>query len=153
MRRLQLAEEYITVVDNKGRERIQRVEYTVTDVRDEMVYVTVDGLAYARDSLARKAHYYLIDEFNRIPDILAHPDVVIYDHTGLGDTLIYYKQIYIRSMHVHQLVALVVKFRRGIKFFYNLHPQQSGKVKGYREQVLPQVWYIVPGKKRRDFGL
>ena len=122
-------------------------------MRDETVYVTVDSLAYARDSLARKVHYYLVDEFNRIPDILAHPDVVIYDHASPGDTLIYYKQIYIRSMHVHQLVALVVKFRRGIKFFYNLHPQQSGKVKGYREQVLPQVWYIAPGKKRRDFGL
>ena len=27
------AEEYITVVDNKGRERIQRVEYIVNDVR------------------------------------------------------------------------------------------------------------------------
>jgi hypothetical protein len=77
MQRPQTAEEYITIVDNKGREHIQRVEYTVTDVRDEMVYVTVDGLAYARD----------------------------------------------------------------------------GKVKGYREQVLPEIWYIALGKKRRDFGL
>lgn len=63
MQRPQRAEEYITIVDNKGRERIQRVEYVVSDVRDETVYVTVDGLIYARDSLARKAHYYLIDEF------------------------------------------------------------------------------------------
>lgn len=29
MRRPQLAEEYIITVDNKGRERIQRVEYVV----------------------------------------------------------------------------------------------------------------------------
>lgn len=153
MRRPQPAEEYITAVDNKGRERIQRVEYVLTDVRGETVYVTVDGLAYARDSLARKAHYYLIDEFNRIPGILAHPDIVVYDHTSPNDTLVYYKRIHIQSMHIHQLVAIVVKFRRGIKFFYNLHPQQSGKVKGYREQMPPRVWYIAPGKKRRDFGL
>jgi len=60
MRRPQPAEEYVTIVDNKGRERIQRVEYAVTDVRGETVYVTADGLAYARDSLTRKAHYYLV---------------------------------------------------------------------------------------------
>lgn len=47
-------EEYITIVDNKGRERIQHVEYIVTDVRGETVYITADGLAYARDSLNRK---------------------------------------------------------------------------------------------------
>jgi len=153
MRRPQPAEEYVTIVDNKGRERIQRVEYAVTDVRGETVYVTADGLAYARDSLTRKAHYYLIDEFKRIPDILAQPDIVIYDHTSPDDTLIYYKQIYIRSMHVHQFVATVVKCRRDIKFFYNLHVQQSGKVKGYREPVPPSAWYIAPGRERRDFGL
>ena len=44
MRRPQAAEEYVTVVDNKGRERIQRVEYIVTDVHGETVYVTADGL-------------------------------------------------------------------------------------------------------------
>jgi hypothetical protein len=153
MRRPQPAEEYVTVVDNKGRERIQRVEYIVTDVRGEMVYITVDGLAYARDSLARKAHYYLIDQCDRISDILAQPDIVVCDHTSPDDTLIYYKRVYIRSMHVSQLVAAVVKFRQGVKFLYNLHPQQSGKVKGYRESVPPTVWYIAPGRKRRDFGL
>jgi hypothetical protein len=153
MRRPQPAEEYVTVVDNKGRERIQRVEYIVTDIRGETVCVTVDGLAYARDSLARKAHYYLIDQLDRVPDILAQPDIVVYDHTSPDDTLIYYKRVYIRSMHVSQLVAAVVKFRQGVKFLYNLHSQQSGKVKGYRESVPPKVWYIAPGRQRRDFGL
>jgi hypothetical protein len=153
MRRPQPAEEYVTIVDNKGRERIQRVEYIVTDVRGETVYVTADGLAYARDSLTRKAHYYLIDEFNRIPDVLERPDIVVYDHASPDDTLIYYKRIYIRSMHVHQLVAVVVKFRQDAKFFYNFHVQQSGKVKGYREPVSPKVWYIAPGREQRDFGL
>jgi hypothetical protein len=32
MRRPQPAEEYVTVVDNKGRERIQRVGYIVSTV-------------------------------------------------------------------------------------------------------------------------
>ena len=73
------SEEDITIVDNKGRERVQRVEYVVLDVRGEKVYVTADGLAYTEDSL--------------------------------------------------------------------------GRIKGYRERVPPQVWYIAPGKRRRDFGL
>jgi len=48
---------------------------------------------------------------------------------------------------------VVVKIRQGVKFFYNMHPQTSGRVKGYRERVPPQVWYIAPGRRRRDFGL
>ena len=47
-------EEYITIIDNKGREKIQRVEYVVHDVGGEEVCVTTDGLAYAEDSLTRK---------------------------------------------------------------------------------------------------
>jgi hypothetical protein len=153
MRQPTPSEEYITVIDNKGRRRVQRVQYIVSDVRQEEVYVTTDGLAYAEDSLARKAHYYLIDELDRIPDILAHPDIVIYDPVNLDDTLIYYKHLYIQPMHIHQLVAVVVKFRQGIKFFYNLHPQQSGKVKGYRGRIRPKVWHIAPDKKHQDFGI
>jgi Holliday junction resolvase-like predicted endonuclease len=34
------SEEYITVIDSKGRERVQRVEYVVPEVRGEKVYVT-----------------------------------------------------------------------------------------------------------------
>jgi len=63
MRRPQAAEEYVTVVDNKGRERIQRVEYVVTDMRGKTVYVTADGLAYARDSLVRKGQ----DHIRKVP--------------------------------------------------------------------------------------
>ncbi len=40
-------EEYVIVVNNKGRKSIQRVEYIVTDVRGETIYVTTDGLTYA----------------------------------------------------------------------------------------------------------
>jgi len=42
MHRPQPAEEYITVIDNKGRERIQHVEYIVTDVhgaRDDIIHL------------------------------------------------------------------------------------------------------------------
>jgi len=52
-------------------------------------------------------------------------------------------------------VAVIVKVRRGIKFFYNLHIQESGKVKGLMV-VLPseiEVWYIAPQVRRRLFGL
>jgi hypothetical protein len=147
------SEEYITIIDNKGRERVQRVEYVILDVRGEKVYVTTDGLAYAEDSLEAKDFYYLIEEFAKIPTILSHPDIVIHDHTSPEDTLIYYKRIRIASLNIHQLIAVVVKVRQGIKFFYNMHPQQSEKVKGYRERISPQVWYIAPGKRRRDFGL
>ena len=147
------SEEYVTIVDNKGREKVQHVEYVVQDVRGEKVYVTADGLAYAQDSLEAKGFYYLIKEFDRIPAILSHPDIVIHDHTSPEDTLVYYKRIYIASMDIYQLVAVVIKIRQSIKFLYNLHPQQSGKVKGYRERLPPLVWYIAPGKRPRNFGL
>ena len=86
-------------------------------------------------------------------EVVGQADIVVYDHTSPDDTLIYYKRVYIRSMHVSQLVAAVVKSRQGVKFLYNIHSQQSGKVKGYHESVPPIVWYIAPGRQRRDFGL
>lgn len=147
------SEEYITVVDNKGRERVQRVEYVVLDVRGEKVYVTADELAYTEDSLQAKDLQYFIGELDKIPIILSHPDIVIHDHTSPEDTLIYYRRIRLASLGIHQLVAVVIKIRQGIKFFYNMHPQKSGRVKGYRERIPPQVWYIAPGKRRREFGL
>ena len=147
------SEEYITLIDNKGRERVQHVEYIVNDMHGEKVYVTADGLAYARDSLAAKDFDYLFEALDKIPPVLLHPDIVIHDHTSPEDTLIYYKRIRIASLSIHQLMAVVVKIRQGIKFFYNMHPQQSGKIKGYRERVPPQVWYIAPGKRPRNFGL
>ena len=153
MRRPLVAEASIAVVDNKGRERVQRIEYVVTDVRGETVYVTAEGLAYARDSLARKSRFDLIDEFARLPDVLADPDIVVYDYASPDDTLIYYKRIYLRSEHEYELVAAVVKLRQGVKFLYNFHSQESGKVKGAREAETIAVWYIAPGKRPREFGL
>lgn len=111
------SEEYINIVDNKGRERVQRVEHVVLDVRGEKVYVTADGLAYAEDSLEAKDFDYLIEEFGKIPTILSHPDIVIHDHTSLEDTLIYYKRIRVASLGIHQLIAVVVKVPTGHQVF------------------------------------
>jgi hypothetical protein len=150
------SEEYITIIDNKGRERVQRVEYVVLDVRGEKVYVTADGLAYAQDSLDAKDQSYLMEELSKLSGILAHPDIVIWDPAEApSDTLIYYKQLYIAALRRRKLVAVIVKARRGIKFFYNLHFQESGKVKGL--PVVPpseiEVWYSAPGVRRHRFGL
>ena len=153
MRRPQLAEEYIITVDNKGRERIQRVEYVVTDVRGETVYVTTDGLGYARDSLVRKGQDHILGVFDRIPAVLAHPEIVICDHQSPDDTLIYYKRLYVPVIARHQLVCVVVKIRRGIRYLYNFFVQQSGRVKGSREIPPPEIWYIAPGRRPRDYGL
>ena len=156
MREPSPSEEYITVIDNKGRERVQRVEYVVLEVRGEKVYVTADGLAYAEDSLVAKGQNYLIEKLGKLSGILAHPDIVIWDPAEApSDTLIYYKRLYIAALRRHKLVAAIVKARRGTKFFYNLHVQESGKVKGL--PIVPpseiQVWYIAPQVKRRQFGL
>jgi len=150
------AEEYVTIVDNKGREKVQRVEFVVRDVRGEKVYVTTDGLAYTENSLTRKRQYYLVERLDRVPDILSKPDIVIWDPAEApGDTLIYYKRLYVANLHRHRLVAAIVKVRRGIKFFYNLHAQESGRVKGL-PVVHPsdiEVWYIAPHRRKRQFGL
>jgi hypothetical protein len=132
-------EEYITVADNNGRQRIQHVEWVV-DIRKEQVYLTSDGLVYAEDSLRAKGFYDLIGELEQVSAILIQPELVIRDHTSPDDTLIYYKQIYVRAIDRKQLMAVVVKLRAGVKFFYNMHPQESGKVKGYRESVPPELW-------------
>lgn len=146
-------EEYITIVDNQGRERIQRVEYIVTDVHDETIYITADGLVYAQDSLMRKGQDHILEIVDRIPDVLAHPEIVIQDHISPDDTLLYYKQIYIPMIARHQLMCVVIKIRQGLRFFYNYFPQHSGKVKGHREIPPPAIWYVAPGQSPRSYGL
>lgn len=147
------SEEYIIITDNKGRTQVQRVEYIVLDVKGDKIYVTVEGLNYTEDSLDAKDFHYLIEQFDKIPAILSRPDIVIHDYGSPQDTLIYYKQLRIAELGIHQLIAVVVKQREGMKFFYNMHPQQSGSVKGYHKKIFPQVWYIAPNKKYSHFGL
>ena len=113
-------------------------------------------MAYTEDSLEAKDQSYLIEKLSQLSGILAHPDIVIWDPAETpGDTLIYYKRPHIAALRRRKLVAAIVKVRRGIKYFYNLHVQESGKVKGLT--VVPpseiEVWYIAPRIRRRQFGL
>lgn len=146
-------EEYITIVDNQGRERVQHVEYVVNDVRNESVYITNDGIVYTQDSLIRKGQDHVVENMDQIPLILVQPAIVIQDHVSPDDTLLYYRQLYIPTLSKHQLMCVVVKIRQGTHFFYNFFPQQSGKVKGYREMPQPRIWYVAPGQDPRDYGL
>jgi hypothetical protein len=123
-------EEYITILDNRGRERIQHVEYLVTDVQGDTIYVTDDGLAYIHDALVRKGQEHLLDLIESIPMILANPQIVVADHLAPDDTLLYYGYLYIPEVRTKQLMCIVVKVRWGLRFVYNFFPQQSGKVKG-----------------------
>ena len=92
-----MAHEYVTIVDNNGREKVQFVEYLVEDVRGEKVYITSDGLMYAQDSLTRKGQDYVLELFDRIPSILSHPAIVIQDHLAPDDTRLYYKPVTITT--------------------------------------------------------
>ncbi len=135
---------------------MQRVEYVVLDVCGENVYITADGLAYVKDSLAAKEQDYLIEKLGGLSGILAQPDIVIWDPVEVpNDTLIYYKWLYIAILRQRKLVAVIVKARQDIKFFYNLHLQESGKIKGL--PIVPpseiSVWYIASKIKRGQFGL
>jgi len=145
--------EYIIVVDNKGGKRIQRVEYIVTDVRGEDIYITADGLGYAQYSLMLKGQDDMVDLLDRIPKILAHPEIVIQDTQSPDDTLLYYKRVYVPAMARHQLLCVVVKVRQDTPYLYNFFAQQSGKVKGYWEEQPPTILYIAPKKRPRDYGL
>jgi hypothetical protein len=98
----------------------------------------------------------LIAELKRLPEVLVHPEIVIWDPVDQpGETLIYYKNLYFSQLQELKLVAVIVKVREGVKFFYNFHVQESGKVKGVA--VVPateiDVWYIAPRVKRGHFGL
>jgi len=145
--------EFITVIDDRGREKLQRVESVVLDVRGEQVFITTDGLNYISDSLHRKGESRLLDLITRIPSVLTHPEIVVWDHSAEDDTLLYYKYFYITSENRRRLFVAIAKNRKGVKFLYNFHLQTSGKVKGYAEKTKPQIWYINPQKRKRQFGL
>lgn len=150
------SEQYITIIDNRGREQIQSVEYIVTDVKQEGVYVTIEGLTYTRDSLTFKEQTYLLPYIDDLTQILQEPDIVIWDPVDdLDETLIYYKRIRIDKFGEDKTLAVIVKIRQNLKFFYNLHLQESGKVKGV--SVVPAneitIWYLAGNKQKSQFGL
>jgi len=120
VRRPAPSEQYITIIDNKGREKIQAVEYIVLDARQEEIYVTSDGLAYAQDSLRFKQQFHVLAELAKLPSVLENPDLVIWDPVDpLKETVIYYKRLYFVKFQEHKVVAAIVKVRQRIKFFYN----------------------------------
>lgn len=67
MRRPSPSEQYITIIDNKGSEKIQAVEYIVLDARKEEIYVTSDGVAYVQDSLKFKQQFQVLAELAKLP--------------------------------------------------------------------------------------
>jgi hypothetical protein len=72
-----------------------------------------------------------------------------------GETLIYYKRLYIGGLRERKIVSAIVKVRQGIKFLYNFFLQEGGKVKGL-PVISPaeiQIWYVAPKVKRSQFGL
>ena len=120
------------------------------------MYVTTDGLTYTQDSLTFKDQTYLIVELDQLSEIITEPDLVIWDPVEQrNETLIYYKRLFVTQLQEYKLIAAIVKFRRGIKFFYNMFVQENGKVKGI--SVVPaseiDIWYIALHVKRSQFGL
>ncbi len=130
----------------------QTIIYSVRDVFQEQVYFTREAEKYIRDSRSRKPwQRYVLDYLDRIPSILRTPSIVILDPDDFEEkTLVYYKEIRVSQQGRDVLFALVVK-RNTCKIVYNLHPQESGKVKGYRRQPPPKVLYLRPGLKKTRY--
>jgi len=130
----------------------QTIVCSVTDVFQEQVYFTREAEKYIRDSRSRKPwQRYVLDHLDRIPSILRTPSIVILDPDDFEEkTLVYYKEIHVSQRGRNILFALVVK-RNTCKIVYNFHPQESGKVKGYRRQPPPKVLYLRPGLKRKRY--
>lgn len=98
--------EYVTIIDNKGKRKISAFAYVVRGIKDELVYVTTDGLAYTRDSLTLKRYGFLLTELEKLPNILSQPDLVIWDPVDdPGETLIYYKRIFVSALQLNGLVG------------------------------------------------
>ena len=146
----------ILVIDDAGVHKWETVVYTCADVRSEVVYITQEGLQYCRDALRRKHQFFLLELLDHLCSALTYPDIVIWDPSiSVRDTLLYYRHVYIQSIHRRQLICLVVKVRAGSKYLYNVFVQQSGKLKGYN--TLPSaafpIWYIHPRKRPKQFGI
>jgi len=130
----------------------QTVICSVKDVFQEQVYFTREAEKYIRDSRSKRPwQRYALDYLDRIPAILRTPSIVIVDPEDITErTLVYYKEVHVPEQGRNVLFALVVK-RNACKIIYNFHPQESGKVKGYRRQPPPKVLYLRPGVRRKRY--
>lgn len=130
----------------------QTIIYCAEDVFQEQVYFTREAEKYIRDSRSRKPwQRYTLDYLDRIPSILKTPSIVIVDPEDIREkTLIYYKEFHVPEQGRNVLFALVVK-RNTHRIVYNLYPQESGKVKAYRQPPPPKVLYLRPGTRRKKY--
>lgn len=128
----------------------QRILYSVEDVFGNKIFYTEEAERYIKDSRSRKrGQSYALRYLDKIPAILKDPSIVILDPDDLTEnTFVYYKEVYVSDKEKHVLFALIVKlgFERIV---YNIHPQNSGKVKSRREKS--KVIYLKSGYKRTKY--
>ncbi|MFQ5629869.1 MAG: hypothetical protein ACE5I1_13975 [bacterium] len=129
---------------------LQKILYAVEDVLGNQVYYTEEAERYINDSRNRRSgQRFVLRYLDKIPAILKDPSIVILDPDDVGEnTMVYYKEFYVSEKEKHVLFALIVKlgFERIV---YNLHPQNSGKVKSGREKQ--KVIFLKSGYKRTKY--
>ena len=131
---------------------VQTILYGVEDVFGKKVYYTEEADKYIKDSRIRKrGQQYLIKYLHKIPGILRDPSIVILDSEDVsGETLLYYKELFIKEKSRQILVTLVVKsFMERI--VYNFYPQESGKAKICEGKEPPKLLYLKAGYKRQSY--
>jgi len=128
----------------------QTIKYSVRDVLGCEVYYSEEAEKYIKHTRnSRATQKYILNYLQKIPTILRDPSVVIVDSEDFTErTLVYYKEVFIKEFQKHKLFALVVKIGEH-RIVYNLHPQESGKVKLRREKA--EVIYIKTGYKKSKY--
>jgi hypothetical protein len=118
----------------------QEILYSVVDILGQQVHYSRQADNYVKDFRRSKPwQRYALNYLDKIPTILKEPSIVIKDAEDFTqNTLIYYKEIYIREKRRNVLFALVVKIAEE-NVIYNFHPQESGKVKSYNRYPPPEV--------------
>ncbi len=142
--------EKIHVADDIPR---QTILYSTTDVFDRQVHFSVEAQRYIQDSRRRKPwQRYVLNYLDRIPLILGDPTIVIVDPDDFTErTQLYYREFYVTELERSILFALVVRSNEE-KVVYNLHPQESGKIKASKRKPPPRMLYLKPGiRKKRYF--
>lgn len=129
---------------------VQTIVYCVEDVLGYEVYYSEEADRYIKNIRnSRITQKYVLNYLQKIPSILRDPSIVIIDVEDITEsTLIYYKEVYIVEIQRQKLFALVVKMGE-LRVVYNLHPQESGKVKFRHEK--PRVIYLKPGYKKSKY--
>lgn len=130
----------------------QTILYSATDVFEQQVYFSIEAQRYIRDSRRKKPwQRYVLNYLDRIPLILRDPAIVIVDSDDFTErTTLYYREMYVSELERSVLFALVVRSNEK-KVVYNLHPQESGKVKASKRKPPPRILYLKPGIRRKRY--